>query len=84
MYDLIDLEQDIVTGINSAGVSITNKDIFSKYAILKSKIEPIDNIRLICALHSCLDITEGDFKVLSNNLNEEEKRPIYNLEWLGN
>ena len=83
MYDLIELEQDIVTGINTNGDSISNKDIFNKYAALKSKISPKDNLRLITTLHSCLDITEKDFSVLANNLSNEEKRPIYNLEWLG-
>ena len=82
--DLIELEQDILTGINSNGDSISNSEILKKYASLKSKIQPKDNLRLICALHSCLDITEKDFSVLANNLNSDEKRPIYNLEWLGN
>ncbi len=42
-----------------------------------------DNLRLICSLHSCLDITEKDFTVLSNNMSDNEKSPVYNLEWLG-
>jgi len=54
-----------------------------KYTILKNKITPKDNIRLISTLHTCLDMTEKDFGSLANNLNDGEKRPIYNLEWLG-
>ena len=81
--DLIELEQDILTGISSSGDSVSNSDIFKKYTALKNRIRPEDNLRLICALHTCLDITEKDFSVLAGNLNNEEKRPIYNLEWLG-
>jgi hypothetical protein len=41
-------------------------------------------IRLITTLHACLDITEKDFNSLyAENLNSEEKKPIYNLDWLG-
>jgi hypothetical protein len=83
LYDLIELEQDIVTGVSHAGDTVSNKEIFSKYASLKNKIQPRDNIRLISVLHSCLDITEKDFGVIANNLSESEKKPIYNLEWLG-
>lgn len=72
-----------MTGINSNGDSISNKDIFNRYAALKSKIQPSDNLRIICALHTCLDITEKDFSVLANNLTNDDKRPVYNLEWLG-
>lgn len=83
LYDLIELEQDIVTGINAGGDSVANKEIFNKYAALKNKIQAKDNLRIICSLHSCLDITEKDFSVLANNLSTDEKRPVYNLEWLG-
>ena len=62
---------------------MSNKDIFNKYAALKNKIQPRDNIRLISTLHTCLDVTEKDFNVLTNNLSEDEKRPARNLEWLG-
>jgi hypothetical protein len=62
---------------------VSNKDIFNKYAALKNKIQPRDNIRLISTLHTCLDVTEKDFNVLTNNLSEDEKRPARNLEWLG-
>ena len=50
---------------------------------MKNKLQAKDNLRLICTLHSCLDITEKDFSVLAGNLNNDEKRPIYNLEALG-
>jgi hypothetical protein len=53
--------------------------------MLKNKIPKKDMIRLITTLHSCLDITEKDFTSLyAENLNSEEKKPVYNLDWLGN
>lgn len=83
LYDLIELEQDIVTGVNANGDSVSNKEIFTKYAALKNRLTPKDNLRLISTLHSCLDITEKDFSVLAGDLKNDDKRPIYNLEALG-
>lgn len=51
---------------------------------MQNKISSKDKVRLISALHTCLDITEKDFTTLANNLSNDEKKPIYNLEALGN
>lgn len=83
LYELIELEQDIVTGVNEAGDTVTNKDIFTKFANLKNKIQNKDKLRVITTLHTCLDITEKEFGLLADNVTETEKKPIYNLEWLG-
>lgn len=83
LYDIIELEQDILTGINANGENVSNKDIFTKYANLKNKISEDDKIRLISTLHTCLDLSEKDFKLITDDIQDIKKRPIYNLEWLG-
>ena len=83
MYELIELEQDIVTGVSQSGDSISLKDINNKYSLLRNKFQKKDIVRLISTLHSCLDITEKDFTSYADNLNLDEKKPIYNLDWLG-
>lgn len=72
-----------MTGVDSNGNSVSLKDINNKYSILKNKIQKKDIMRFICTLHSSLDITEKDFGFYGDNLESEEKKPVYNLEWLG-
>ncbi len=83
-----------MTGVNSKGETVANIKMFSKYSNVKLgkdqndpeykfTFSPFDNLRMLCTFHSCLDITEKDFSVFSSSLNADEKKPIYNLEWLG-
>ncbi len=46
-----------------------------------TKISDEEKVRLMLTLHSCLDISEKDFNIISDKI---DKRAIYNLEWLGN
>lgn len=90
---MIDLEQDVMTGVDSKGKEISNSKIFTKYSNLKTgnvaaeqerfNITSLDNLRILCTFHSCLDLSEKDFSVFSNSLTSQEKKAIYNLEWLG-
>lgn len=80
---MIELEQDIVTGVDSRGESVSNKDIFTKFTNLRNKITEEDKIRLIAALHSCLDVSEKEFNILADKLSEDKRKPAINLEYLG-
>ena len=72
IYDLIELEQDIVSGENDGG-KINNRDIFKKFTITKSKLtnQREDFIRILLTLYTSLSIGEKDFNVLSGNLTDE-------------
>lgn len=48
-----------------------------------SKIDDEEKVRLMLALHTCLDISEKDFNIISDKIDNSKKRAIYNLEWLG-
>jgi hypothetical protein len=81
--DIIELEQDIVTGVNSDAGVVSNKDIFNKFSKLPKDINEDDLLRLILTLHSCIDITEKDFKMISDRILDVNKRSVFNLEHLG-
>lgn len=83
LYDIIELEQDIVTGINASGGTVNNKEIFTKFATMKNKLSEEDKIRIISTLHSCLDLTKSEFDMLADTISEAKKKSIYNMEWLG-
>ena len=84
LYDIIELEQDIVTGENENG-KINNRDIFKNFTILKSKIQNQrdDLIRLLMILYSSLSIIEKDFNVLAGKLTDDEQLLFKNLSYLG-
>ena len=84
LYEIIELEQDIVTGENESG-KINNRDIFKNFTILKSKIQNQrdDFIRLLMILYSSLSIIEKDFNVLAGNLTDNEQLLFKNLSYLG-
>ena len=84
LYEIIELEQDIVTGENESG-KINNRDIFKNFTILKSKIQNQrdDLIRLLMILYSSLSIIEKDFNVLAGNLTDNEQLLFKNLSYLG-
>jgi len=80
---MIELEQEIVTGVNSNGEEVKNKDILAKFAKMITKISDDEKVRLMLTLHTCLDISEKDFNIISDKIENEKKRSLYNLEWLG-
>jgi len=80
---MIELEQEIVTGLNNNGEEVKNKEILAKFAKMITKISEDEKVRLMLALHSCLDISEKDFNIISDKIDNEKKRAIYNMEWLG-
>lgn len=84
IYDLIELEQDIVSGENDGG-KINNRDIFKNFTITKSKLtnQREDFIRILLTLYTSLSIGEKDFNVLSGKLTEEEEAALKNLQYLG-
>jgi hypothetical protein len=67
--EIIELEQDIVSGENDRG-KINNRDIFKKFTITKSKLtnQREDFIRILLTLYTCLSIDEKDFNFLSGKL----------------
>ena len=84
IYDLIELEQDIVSGENDGG-KINNRDIFKNFTITKSKLinQREDFIRILLTLYTSLSIGEKDFNVLSGKLTEDEILIIKSLGYLG-
>ena len=84
LAEIIELEQDIVTGENENG-KINNRDIFKNFTILKSKIQNQrdDLIRLLMILYSSLSIIEKDFNVLAGKLTDNEQLLFRNLSYLG-
>ena len=84
IYELIELEQDIVSGENDGG-KINNRDIFKKFTITKSKLtnQREDFIRILLTLYTSLSIGEKDFNVLSGNLTDEEEAVLKSLRYLG-
>ena len=84
IYDLIELEQDIVSGENDGG-KINNRDIFKRFTITKSKLtnQREDFIRILLTLYTSLSIGEKDFNVLSGKLTEDEEAILKSLGYLG-
>ena len=82
--EIIELEQDIVSGENDGG-KINNRDIFKNFTITKSKLtnQREDFIRLLLTLYTSLSIDEKDFNFLSGKLSEEESGVLRGLIKLG-
>lgn len=85
LLDVIELEQDIATGINNAGSVISNKDINHNFALLSTKLSEHDKLRLLLALHSSIDIEEKNFMKMADNfqIGPELLKAAKNLKWLG-
>lgn len=84
IYEIIELEQDIVSGVNDGG-KINNRDIFKNFTITKSKLanQREDFIRILLTLYTSLSIDEKDFNFLSGKLTEEEMGVLRGMEKLG-
>ena len=85
MLDLIELEQDIATGINNSGSSVTNKDIFNNLSLLGTKLDETEKLRLLLALHSSIDIEEKNFYKMADTfqISTEMLKAARNMKWLG-
>jgi hypothetical protein len=85
LNSIIELEQDIVSGITAEGSSIDNKKIIEKYIQISKDIkDENDRLRLLLAMHTCLDFPEKDFLKLLGDVDDQRKhRSIYNLAHLG-
>jgi len=82
--NLIDYEQDIITGVNKNGDKITNKDIFTKFTTLNINKKELDiKTRIIATIMLNLDLSEMELNRLVEN-NPHIKRVIDNLIWFGN
>ena len=59
IYEIIELEQDIVSGVNDGG-KINNRDIFKNFIIIKVKLnnQREDFIRILLTLYTSLLIEE--------------------------
>ena len=84
IYEIIELEQDIVSGVNDGG-KINNRDIFKNFTITKSKLnnQRDDFIRILLTLYTSLSIDEKDFNFLSGKLTDEESGIIQGMIKLG-
>ena len=84
IYEIIELEQDIVSGENDGG-KINNRDIFKNFTITKSKLmnQREDFIRILFTLYTSLSIDEKDFNFLSGKLSDEENGILRGMIKLG-
>ena len=84
IYEIIELEQDIVSGENDGG-KINNRDIFKNFTITKSKLvnQREDFIRILLTLYTSLSIDEKDFNFLSGKLSDEENGVLKGMIKLG-
>ena len=84
IYEIIELEQDIVSGENDGG-KINNRDIFKNFTITKSKLmnQREDFIRILLTLYTSLSIDEKDFNFLSGKLSDEESGVLRGMIKLG-
>lgn len=82
---MIELEQDIATGVNNSGSSVSNKDIFNNLSLLGTKLSETDKLRLLLALHSSIDIEEKNFFKMADTfqINQDLLKAAKNLKWLG-
>jgi|LauGreDrversion4_2_1035121.scaffolds.fasta_scaffold417043_1 hypothetical protein len=85
MLDVIELEQDIATGVNNSGATVSNKDIFNNLSLLGNKLDETDKLRLLLALHSSIDIEEKNFSKMADTfqINSNLLKAAKNLKWLG-
>ena len=84
IYEIIELEQDLVSGQNEGG-KINMRDIFKNFTIAKSKLnnQREDFIRILLTLYTSLSIDEKDFNYLSGKLTDDESRILAGLIKLG-
>ena len=72
---IIDLEQDIISGIDEYGASINEKNIIKKFTLLKKELEQLNQItdimRLLAIMVNCLDINEKDFDMLAGTASKD-------------
>jgi len=81
--NLIDYEQDIITGVNKQGEKINNKDIFTKFTTLNmNKQKEEVKTRIIATIMLNLDLSDMELNRLTDN-NQETKKVIKNLFWFG-
>lgn len=85
MLEMIELEQEIATGVNNSGSSVSNKDINNNFALLSTKLSESDKLRLLLALHSSIDVEEKNFNKMADNfqIGPELLKAAKNLKWLG-
>ena len=83
IVNILDYEQDIVTGLTANGDNVSNKDIFLKFTTLnlnKKELEIRARIALTIIIN--LDLTENEFNKLSEN-NNYIKKLVENLSYFG-
>lgn len=83
IFEIIELEQDIITGENDKG-KINDRNIFKNFTLIKSKLQTREDfLRLLITLNSSLSISDKDFNVLSGKLSNEELTIFNTLNLLG-
>ena len=81
--NIIDYEQDILTGLNKNGDRVSNKDVFTKFTTLNLNKKEMDlKTRILLAIIININLTESELNRLSEN-NTHIKKIIENLSWFG-
>ena len=74
---LIQLEQDIITGIDSKGQKVNNTNLVKEISqISKSLPRDLDYLRLLMIYFSCFDLSKKDRDTLLKSLSNEQHRVI--------
>ena len=74
LLDIIELEQDIVTGLNFALQSLSNKEILNSLSLLDKKISENNKIRLLLVLYLSTNITEKKLIKVAQRIGIEKKQ----------
>jgi len=85
ILEIIELEQNISTGINESGSAINNKEIIKDFALIGERLNDTDKLRILLALHASIDIDEKSFLKMAESfkITEDQLKPARNLKWLG-
>lgn len=80
---MIELEQKILTGVDSDGSEVSNKNILDEFAKLKVGMDESNKLRILFAIVVCLDITEDQFNIIASDIPKEKRRLFTNLKHFG-
>jgi len=85
ILEIIELEQNISTGLNEIGESVKNKEIMKDFALIGDGLSETDKLRILLSLHSSIDIDEKSYFKMAESfkITEDQLKPARNLKWLG-
>ena len=87
LNNVIEMEQEILSGVDSNANPIESKDLIKNFGKLKIELENNnqrnDILRLLSIMMTSLEISENDFFDNAGQLSKEEKKIFTNFNQLG-